>query len=80
MGSQCRRQRTIDRNRTDHIGASRKESSIQFTSCNFQKPTGIRRKVIEMMDTLNSLSCKSIEYESQILTRFLNHSSIRKAL
>ncbi|KAL3692848.1 hypothetical protein R1sor_006499 [Riccia sorocarpa] len=41
---------------------------------------GIRRKVIEMVDKLKSLSSESVEYESKILTRFLNHSSIRKAL
>ncbi|KAL3676155.1 hypothetical protein R1sor_026103 [Riccia sorocarpa] len=33
-----------------------------------------------MVDKLKSLSSKSVEYESEILTRFLNHSSIRKAL
>ncbi|KAL3676357.1 hypothetical protein R1sor_026305 [Riccia sorocarpa] len=41
---------------------------------------GIRRKVMEMVDKLKSLSCESVEYESKILTCFLKHSSISKAL
>ncbi|KAL3682197.1 hypothetical protein R1sor_000219 [Riccia sorocarpa] len=42
---------------------------------------GIRRKIIKMVDKLSlSLSSESVEYESKILTRFLNHSSICKAL
>ncbi|KAL3691518.1 hypothetical protein R1sor_005169 [Riccia sorocarpa] len=41
---------------------------------------GIRRKVMEMVDKLKSLSGESVEYESKILTRFLKHSSISKAL
>ncbi|KAL3693230.1 hypothetical protein R1sor_006881 [Riccia sorocarpa] len=40
---------------------------------------GIRRKVIEMVDKLKSLSGKSVEYEFKILTCFLNHFSIHKA-
>ncbi|KAL3688947.1 hypothetical protein R1sor_015256 [Riccia sorocarpa] len=40
----------------------------------------IRRKVMEMVDKLKSLSSESVEYESKILTRFLKHSSISKAL
>ncbi|KAL3684680.1 hypothetical protein R1sor_002702 [Riccia sorocarpa] len=42
--------------------------------------TGIRRKVIEMVDKLKSLSRENVEYESKILTLFLSHSSIRKVL
>ncbi|KAL3696816.1 hypothetical protein R1sor_010892 [Riccia sorocarpa] len=41
---------------------------------------GIRRKVMEMVDKLKSLSGESVEYESKILTRFLQHSTISKAL
>ncbi|KAL3696792.1 hypothetical protein R1sor_010868 [Riccia sorocarpa] len=40
----------------------------------------IRRKVMEMVDKLKSLSSESVEYESKILTRFLQHSTISKAL
>ncbi|KAL3695600.1 hypothetical protein R1sor_009676 [Riccia sorocarpa] len=53
-------------------------SSSQHVASESQR--GIRRKVIEMVDKLKSLSGESVEYESKILTRFLNHSSIRKAL
>ncbi|KAL3676563.1 hypothetical protein R1sor_026511 [Riccia sorocarpa] len=41
---------------------------------------GIRLKVIEMVDKLKSLFGESVEYESKILTCFLNHSSVRKTL
>ncbi|KAL3675286.1 hypothetical protein R1sor_025234 [Riccia sorocarpa] len=41
---------------------------------------GITRKVMEIVDKLKSLSGESVEYESKILTRFLKHSSISKAL
>ncbi|KAL3677337.1 hypothetical protein R1sor_027285 [Riccia sorocarpa] len=56
----------------------RAASSSQHVASGSQR--GIRQKVIEMVDKLKSLSCESVEYESEILTRFLNHSSIRKAL
>ncbi|KAL3693607.1 hypothetical protein R1sor_007258 [Riccia sorocarpa] len=104
MGSQSRRQRTVDRKRTDQLGQSsrpiaqtnedrlrlrrqryaeqkaerRAASSSQDVSSGSQR--GIRRKVLEMVDKLKSLSGESVEYESEILTRFLKHSSISKAL
>ncbi|KAL3698691.1 hypothetical protein R1sor_012767 [Riccia sorocarpa] len=104
MGSQSRRQRTVDRKRTDQFGQSsrpiaqanedhlrlrrqsyaeeqterRAASSSQHVASGSQR--GIRRKVIEMMDKLKSLSGESVEYESKIFTRFLKHSSISKAL
>ncbi|KAL3681282.1 hypothetical protein R1sor_024238 [Riccia sorocarpa] len=56
----------------------RATSSSQHVAFGSQR--GIRRKVIEMVDKLKSLSGESVEYESKILIRFLNHSSIRKAL
>ncbi|KAL3697605.1 hypothetical protein R1sor_011681 [Riccia sorocarpa] len=104
MGSQSRRQRTVDRKRTDQLGQSSRSitqanedrlrlrrqryaekqaekiaaSSSQHVASGSQR--GMRRKIIEMVDKLKSLSWKSLEYESKILTHFLNHSSIRKAL
>ncbi|KAL3681201.1 hypothetical protein R1sor_024157 [Riccia sorocarpa] len=104
MGSQSRRERTVDRNRTDHIDQSSRPvaqanedrlrlraqryveeqtgkkatSSSQHVASGSQR--GIIRKVIEMVDKLKSLSGESVEYKSKILTRFLNHSSISKAL
>ncbi|KAL3688843.1 hypothetical protein R1sor_015152 [Riccia sorocarpa] len=104
MGSQSRRQRTVDRNRTDQLGQSSRSiaqanedrlrlrrqryaekqaeriatSNSEHVASGSQR--GIRRKVIEMVDKLKSLSGESVEYESKILTRFLNHSSIRKTL
>ncbi|KAL3692771.1 hypothetical protein R1sor_006422 [Riccia sorocarpa] len=104
MDSQSRRQRTVDRKRTDQLGQSsrriaqanedrlrlrrqryaeqkaerRAASSSQDVSSGSQR--GIRRKVLEMVDKLKSLSGESVEYESKILTRFLKHSSISKAL
>ncbi|KAL3688490.1 hypothetical protein R1sor_014799 [Riccia sorocarpa] len=104
MGSQSRRQRTVDRKRTDQLGQSsrriaqanedrlrlqrqryakqqaerRAASSSEPVASGSQR--GIRRKVMEMVDKLKSLSGESVEYESKILTRFLQHSSISKAL
>ncbi|KAL3688256.1 hypothetical protein R1sor_014565 [Riccia sorocarpa] len=104
MGSQSRRQRTVDRKRTDQLGQSsrriaqanedrlrlrrqryaeqqaerRAASSSEHVASGSQR--GIRRKVMEMVDKLKSLSGESVEYESKILTRFLKHSSISKAL
>ncbi|KAL3698555.1 hypothetical protein R1sor_012631 [Riccia sorocarpa] len=56
----------------------RATSSSQDVSCGSQ--LGIRRKVLEMVDKLKFLLGESVEYESEILTRFLKHSSISKAL
>ncbi|KAL3682054.1 hypothetical protein R1sor_000076 [Riccia sorocarpa] len=104
MGSQSRRQRTVDRKRTDQLGQSlrpiaqanedrlrlrrqryaeekaerRAASRSQDVTSGSQR--GIRRKVLEMVDKLKSLSGESVEYESKILTCFLKHSSISKAL
>ncbi|KAL3681343.1 hypothetical protein R1sor_024299 [Riccia sorocarpa] len=69
MGSQSRRQSTVDRRRTDQLEPV--ASGSQW---------GIRRKVMEMVDKLKSLSDESVEYESKILTRFLQHSTISKTL
>ncbi|KAL3677905.1 hypothetical protein R1sor_020861 [Riccia sorocarpa] len=103
MVSQSRRQRTVDRMRTDQLGQSsrpiaqanedrlrlrrqryaeeqaerRAASSSQHVASGSQR--GIRRKIIEMVDKLKSLSGESVEYESKILTRFFKHSSISKA-
>ncbi|KAL3696714.1 hypothetical protein R1sor_010790 [Riccia sorocarpa] len=85
MGSQSRRQRTVDRNHTDQLGqssrpiaqanedrlmlrrqryaeeqAERRAASIsQHVASGSQR--GIRRKVIEMVDKLKSLSGESVE-------------------
>ncbi|KAL3680933.1 hypothetical protein R1sor_023889 [Riccia sorocarpa] len=85
MDSQSRRQRTIDRKRTDQLGQSsrpiaqahedrlrlrrqryaeeqaerRAASSSQHVASGSQR--GIRRKVIEMVDKLKSLSGESVE-------------------
>ncbi|KAL3679195.1 hypothetical protein R1sor_022151 [Riccia sorocarpa] len=104
MGSQSRRQRTVDRKHTDQLGQSsrpiaqanedhlrlrsqryaeeqaerRATSNSQHVASGSQR--GIKRKIIEMVDKLKSLSGESVEYESKILTHFLNYYSIRKAL
>ncbi|KAL3680606.1 hypothetical protein R1sor_023562 [Riccia sorocarpa] len=104
MGSQSRRQRTVDRKRTDQLGQSsrpiaqanedrlrlrrqryteeqaerRAASSSEHVASGSQR--GIRRKIMEMVDKLKSLSGENVEYKSKILTRFLKHSSISKAL
>ncbi|KAL3699768.1 hypothetical protein R1sor_017790 [Riccia sorocarpa] len=104
MGSQSRRQRTVDRKCTEQLGQSsrpiaqanedrlrlrrqryaeeqpkrRATSSSQHVASGSQR--GIRRKVIEMVDKLKSLSRESVEYESKILTRFLNHSKVLNGL
>ncbi|KAL3690095.1 hypothetical protein R1sor_016404 [Riccia sorocarpa] len=104
MGSQSKRQRTVDRKRTDQLGQSsrriaqanedrlrlrrqryaeqqaerRAASSSEHVASGSQR--GIRRKIMEMVDKLKSLSGESVEYESKILTRFLQHSTISKAL
>ncbi|KAL3677095.1 hypothetical protein R1sor_027043 [Riccia sorocarpa] len=104
MGSQSRRQRTIDRKRTDQLGQSSRpiaqanedrlrlrrqryaeEQAESTTTSNSEhvasgSQRGIRRKVLEMVDKLKSLSDESIEYESKNLTHFLKHSSISKSL
>ncbi|KAL3680145.1 hypothetical protein R1sor_023101 [Riccia sorocarpa] len=104
MGSQSRRQHTVDRNRTDQLGQSsrfvaqanedrlrlrrqryvEKQAEKRTTSNSQHVASGSQRgiwlKVIEMVDKLKSLSGEIVEYEPKILTRFLNHSSIRKAL
>ncbi|KAL3687996.1 hypothetical protein R1sor_014305 [Riccia sorocarpa] len=104
MGSQSRRQRTVDRKRTDQLGQSSRriaqanedrlrlrrqryaEQQAERRATSSSEPVasgsqrGIRRKVMEMVDKLKSLSGESVEYESKILTRFLQHSSISKAL
>ncbi|KAL3682361.1 hypothetical protein R1sor_000383 [Riccia sorocarpa] len=103
MGSESKRQRTVDRKRTDQLGQSSRpiaqanedrlrlrrqryveEKAERIAASNSQDVSsgsqrGIRRKVLEMVDKLKSLSCESVEYESKILTRFLKHSSISKA-
>ncbi|KAL3679365.1 hypothetical protein R1sor_022321 [Riccia sorocarpa] len=73
MGSQSRRQRYAEQK-----AERRAASSSQDVSSGSQR--GIRRKVLEMVDKLKSLSSESVEYESEILTRFLKRSSISKAL
>ncbi|KAL3702134.1 hypothetical protein R1sor_020156 [Riccia sorocarpa] len=104
MGSQSRRQRTVDRRRTDQLGQSSRriaqanedrlrlrrqryaEQQAERRAASSSEPVasgsqrGIRRKVMEMVDKLKSLSCESVEYESKILTRFLQHSTISKSL
>ncbi|KAL3688478.1 hypothetical protein R1sor_014787 [Riccia sorocarpa] len=104
MGSQSRRQRTVDRKRTDQLGQSSRriaqanedrlrlrrqryaEQQAERRAASSSEPVaygsqrGIRRKVMEMVDKLKFLSGESVEYESKILTRFLQHSSISKAL
>ncbi|KAL3682276.1 hypothetical protein R1sor_000298 [Riccia sorocarpa] len=104
MGSQSRRQRTVDRKRTDQLGQSSRriaqanedrlrlrrqryaEQQAERRAASSSEPVasgsqrGIRRKVMEMVDKLKSLSGESVEYESKILTRFLQHSTISKAL
>ncbi|KAL3689932.1 hypothetical protein R1sor_016241 [Riccia sorocarpa] len=93
MGSQCNRQRMVDRNHTDHIGQSlwplaqahedrlrlrrqryaegqaEKKASSSSQHVAFGSQGGIRRKIIEMVDKLKSLSDESVDYESQILTQ-----------
>ncbi|KAL3682659.1 hypothetical protein R1sor_000681 [Riccia sorocarpa] len=85
MGSQSRRQRTVDRKRTDQLGQSsrriaqanedrlrlrrqryaeqqverRVASSSEHVASRSQR--GIRRKVMEMVDKLKSLSGESVE-------------------
>ncbi|KAL3693979.1 hypothetical protein R1sor_007630 [Riccia sorocarpa] len=85
MGSQNKRQRTVDRKRTDQLGQSsrpiaqanedrlrlrrqryaeqkaerRSASSSQDVSSGSQR--GIRRKVLEMVDKLKSLSGENVE-------------------
>ncbi|KAL3695782.1 hypothetical protein R1sor_009858 [Riccia sorocarpa] len=104
MGSQSRRQRTVDRRRTDQLGQSSRriaqanedrlslrrqryaEQQAERRATSSSEPVasgsqrGIRRKVMEMVDKLKSLSGESVEYESKILTHFLQHSTISKAL
>ncbi|KAL3692043.1 hypothetical protein R1sor_005694 [Riccia sorocarpa] len=104
MGSQSKRQRTVDRKRTDQLGQSSRriaqanedrlrlrrqryaEQQAERRAGSSSEPVasgsqrGIRRKVMEIVDKLKSLSSESVEYESKILTRFLQHSSISKAL
>ncbi|KAL3689715.1 hypothetical protein R1sor_016024 [Riccia sorocarpa] len=104
MGSQSRRQRTVDRRRIDQLGQSSRriaqanedrlmlrrqryaEQQAERRAASSSEPVAsgsqraIRRKVMEMVDKLKSLSCESVEYESKILIRFLKHSSISKAL
>ncbi|KAL3682494.1 hypothetical protein R1sor_000516 [Riccia sorocarpa] len=103
MGSKSRRQRTVDRKRTDQLGQSsrpiaqanedrlrlrrqryaeeqaerRATSSSQHVASGSQR--GIRRKIIEMVDKLKSIR-RNCRVRIQNFTRFLNHSSIRKAL
>ncbi|KAL3684907.1 hypothetical protein R1sor_002929 [Riccia sorocarpa] len=88
MGSQSKRQRTVDRKRTDQLGQSsrpiaqanedrlrlrrqryaeeqakrRAASSSQHVASGSQR--GIKRKVMEMMDKLKSLSCESVDPEA----------------
>ncbi|KAL3685591.1 hypothetical protein R1sor_003613 [Riccia sorocarpa] len=104
MGSQSRRQSTVDSRRTDQLGQSSRriaranedrlrlrrqkyaEQQAERRAASSSEPVasgsqqGIRRKVMEMVDKLKSLSGESVEYESKILTRFLQHSTISKAL
>ncbi|KAL3699098.1 hypothetical protein R1sor_017120 [Riccia sorocarpa] len=104
MGSQSKRQCTVDRKRTDQLGQSSRriaqanedrlrlrrqryaEQQAERRAASSSEPVasgsqrGIRQKVMEMVDKLKSLSGESVEYESKILTRFLQHSSISKAL
>ncbi|KAL3676351.1 hypothetical protein R1sor_026299 [Riccia sorocarpa] len=104
MGSQSRRQRTVDRKRTEQLGQRSRpiaqsnedrlrlrrqryaEQQEERRAASSSEPVasgsqrGIRRKVMEMVDKLKSLSGESVEYESKILTRFLQHSTISKAL
>ncbi|KAL3685778.1 hypothetical protein R1sor_003800 [Riccia sorocarpa] len=87
MGSQSKRQRTIERKRTDQLGQSsrpiaqanedrlrlqrqryaeeqaerRASSSSQHVASGSQRR--IKRKIIEMMDKLKSLSGESVEVE-----------------
>ncbi|KAL3679059.1 hypothetical protein R1sor_022015 [Riccia sorocarpa] len=62
----------------EHQAERRASSSSEPVASGSQR--GIRRKVMQMVDKLKSLSGESVEYESKILTRFLQHSSISKAL
>ncbi|KAL3694813.1 hypothetical protein R1sor_008464 [Riccia sorocarpa] len=104
MGSQSRRQSTVDRRRTDQLGQSSRriaranedrlrlrrqryaEQQAERRAASSSEPVasgsqrGIRRKIMEMVDKLKSLSGEIVEYESKILTRFLQHSTISKAL
>ncbi|KAL3692719.1 hypothetical protein R1sor_006370 [Riccia sorocarpa] len=76
MGNQSRRQRTVDRKQQQAERSA--ASTSEHVASGSQR--GIRRKVMEIVDKVKSLSCESVEYESKILTRFLKHSGISKAL
>ncbi|KAL3681981.1 hypothetical protein R1sor_000003 [Riccia sorocarpa] len=104
MGSQSRRQRTVDRRRTDQLGQSSRriaqanedrlrlrrqryaEQQAERRAASSSEPVasgsqrGIRRKVMEMVDKLKSLSSENVEYESKILTRFCSILLLAKHL
>ncbi|KAL3699681.1 hypothetical protein R1sor_017703 [Riccia sorocarpa] len=104
MGSQSRRQRTVDRKRTDQLDQSSRriaqanedrlrlrrqryvEQQAERRGASSSEPVasgsqrGIRRKVMEMVDKLKSLSDKSVEYESKILIAFCSILVLAKHL